>query len=133
MKMMWLYSTNDIIFSGQVYTRIDTDVWMYLLVTWSKTQGMILYINGAIQGVATEPTSTFDTKNVTASGILTFGRSTSLVETDTFTRFQISLFTVLRRFCSKSESFRMFSYYVGRPITNAFEGTEGVLWVFMAL
>ena len=103
---------------------------MYILLTWKSDQGMVLYINGVLQAVATQPTSTYQPTNVTATGNLVFGKSTQREEADTFTRFQLSLFSVLPTFSPKSESFRMFSYYVGRPITNAFEGEQIIYLLF---
>ena len=53
---------------------METDDWLYMVITWQEEQGLVFYINGAIAAVATSPTSTYDNHNVTAAGTLVFGR-----------------------------------------------------------
>lgn len=103
-----------------VNTPVESDDWLYILLTWSKSQGMMLYINGVIRSVCIRPEKTVQNNQNKGADILAIGKSTAN-ESDTFARFQITLFTVLKTFTPKSESFRTFAYYVGRAITNAFE------------
>lgn len=57
--------------------------------------------------------------NVT-SNTLVFGKCAS--EDIGYAHFQTTLFSVIKRFVPKSESFRIFSYYIGRAIAKSMEG-----------
>ena len=41
-----------------------------------------------------------------------------------FAQFQTTVFSVLPRFVGKSESVRLFSYYVGRAVAKSMEGMK---------
>lgn len=83
-------------------------------------QGLVLYVNGILSNITSKPMKN-EVTDIASPGILLIGRSVSN-ENNTYAKFQMTLFTVLKTYTSRSESFRLFAYYVGRAITNAFEG-----------
>ena len=96
-----------------------TDDWLYLLLTWRSDQGLLLYINGILKSISTKPVPT-NSATSTSSGVFVIGRSVS--SEAGYAKFQMTLFTVLKKFASRSESFRLLAYYVGRAITSSIEG-----------
>ena len=90
-------------------------------MTWSASQGLVSYINGIIVGIASYPTTSLATRAGPTSGHFVLGKSSTEENGNSHPKFQITTFSVLKTFISKSESFRMFFYYIGRT-SNAIEG-----------
>ena len=66
--------------------------------------------------------SVTETSNNTSNQFV-FGRSvSSSKDGEGFSRFQTTVFSLLKHFVTKSESVRLFSYYVGRAIAKGMEG-----------
>ena len=95
---------------------------MLITVTWNAKQGIVFYINGIVSGTSINRIPpVFTLSKPIGFNRIVFGKSVNETEGG-FAKFQTTVFSVLKRFVGKSESFRIFTYYVGRAIAKSMEG-----------